>query len=165
MTAAKRQKERASIPIKSERKQYIKATWANKRVIERGTTCKKKKKKRQRDCSKTKEEEKQNSRQRSACNPLWWRCAVSLTGPSSTPACLPSALPRKKKQEPQLLPCERPQTPAHQMHTEPITHLPFLERRRSQAAGWEGTARNGMHCNGCARGWEIKGCGGRRNVD
>lgn len=47
MTAAKRQKERASIPIKSERKQYIKATWANKRVIERGTTCKKKKKERE----------------------------------------------------------------------------------------------------------------------
>lgn len=21
-----------------------------------------------------------------------------------------------------------------------------------------------MHCNGCARGWEIKGCGGRRNL-
>lgn len=39
VTAAKRQKERASIPIKSERKQYLKATWANKRVIEGGTTC------------------------------------------------------------------------------------------------------------------------------
>lgn len=98
----KSQTERASILIKSEPKEYRKATWTNRRVIERGTTCKKTKKKnkeRERETAIKQREEKQNSRQKSACNPLWWRCVVSLTRLYRTPASLPSALPRKKKKK------------------------------------------------------------------